>query len=199
MTLHVLESVRFADSVWNMPPSYVEALRAEFPAVRFSAPALLADADAVLPEADIVLGWAVRAENFATATRLTWVHATAAGVGSLLFPAMLASDVVITNSRGLHADAMAEHAIGLMLAFVRKLATTPSDLTQIDADAVVAAGWDENALHDAIAITARAAFMQRLVEGHGFTSLAHETAVKHAKRRVELGYVNLYSAFRDHK
>jgi hypothetical protein len=44
----------------------------------------------------------------------------------------------------------------------------------------------EQALHDAIAVTARAAFMQRLVEGHGF-----------AKRRVEHGYVNLYPAFRD--
>ena len=34
-------------------------------------------------------------------------------------------------------------------------------MTQADADAVFAAGWDEHALHDAIAITARAAFMQR--------------------------------------
>lgn len=83
-----------------------------------------------------------------------------------------------------------------LLAFVRKLAATPSDMTQADADAVFAAGWDEHALHDAIAITARAAFMQRLVEGHGFTPLTRENAIKHAKRRVELGYVNLYPAFR---
>src|SRR5579872_6263316 len=51
-----------------------------------------------------------------------------------------------------------------LLAFVRKLALTPGDMSQADADAVFAAGWSEHALHDAIAITARAAFMQRLVE-----------------------------------
>src|SRR5882672_136548 len=121
MPLHVLESVRFANSVWNLPPSYVDELRTEFPAVRFSNPPGQAEADALLPEADVVVGWAVHADNFALARRLRWVHATAAGVGSLMFPAMIDSDVVITNSRGLHADAMAEHVLGVMLAFVRQL------------------------------------------------------------------------------
>ncbi|XAH22024.1 carboxymuconolactone decarboxylase family protein [Xylophilus sp. GW821-FHT01B05] len=83
-----------------------------------------------------------------------------------------------------------------LLAFVRKLMATPSDMTQDDADAVFAAGWDEHALHDAIAITARAAFMQRLVEGFGFTPMTREHAVKRAEQRKEHGYVNLYSAFR---
>ena len=60
-----------------------------------------------------------------------------------------------------------------------------------------AAGWNEQALHDAITVTARAAFMQRLVEGHGFTPMARDIAARQAKRRVELGYVDLYPAFRD--
>ena len=38
-----------------------------------------------------------------------------------------------------------------LLAFVRKLMLTPSEMSQADADAVFAAGWDEHALHDAIA------------------------------------------------
>jgi len=62
-----------------------------------------------------------------------------------------------------------------LLAFVRKLMATPGAMSQADADAVFAAGWPEQALHDAIAVTARAAFMQRL----------------------EHGYVNLYPAFRE--
>jgi uncharacterized peroxidase-related enzyme len=86
-----------------------------------------------------------------------------------------------------------------LLAFVRKLAVTPGEMRQADADAVFEAGWDEQALQDAIAITARAAFMQRLVEGHGFIPLSRDVAVKHARRRVERGYVNLYPAFRDTK
>lgn len=84
-----------------------------------------------------------------------------------------------------------------LLAFVRKLAVTPSDMTQSDADAVIAAGWPEEALHDAIAVTARAAFMQRLVEGHGFVPMTEEVAAKRAQERLEHGYVNLFPAFRE--
>src|SRR5262245_49901889 len=83
-----------------------------------------------------------------------------------------------------------------LLAFVRKLMLTPGEMTQADADAVFEAGWEEKALHDAITVTARAAFMQRLVEGHGFTPMTREHAATQAKRRVELGYVNLYPEFR---
>lgn len=92
-------------------------------------------------------------------------------------------------------SASVEPRLKPLLAFVRKLTLTPGDMTQADADAVFDAGWDEKALHDAIAITARMCFMQRLVEGHGFIPLSPEVAKKHAQKRVELGYVNLYPAF----
>ena len=84
-----------------------------------------------------------------------------------------------------------------LLAYARKLMLTPGKMSQADADAVFSAGWNERALHDAIAITARAAFMRRLVEGHGFTPMARDVAAKQARRRVELGYVNLYPTFQD--
>ena len=90
-----------------------------------------------------------------------------------------------------------EARLKILLAFVRKLMLTPGEMSQADADAVFEAGWDEQALHDAIAVTARAAFMQRLAEGHGFTPMKPEVAGEHARRRVELGYVNLYPAFRE--
>jgi uncharacterized peroxidase-related enzyme len=86
-----------------------------------------------------------------------------------------------------------------LLAFVRKLMLTPGEMTQADADAVFDVGYSERALHDAIAITARAAFMQRVVEGHGFTPMTREVAAKQAARRVELGYVNLYPGFQTTK
>jgi uncharacterized peroxidase-related enzyme len=76
-----------------------------------------------------------------------------------------------------------------LLAFVRKLMLTPGAMTQADADAVLAAGWPEQALQDAIAVTARAAFMQRLVEGHGFVPMSRAEAAKRAQQRVQRGYV----------
>jgi phosphoglycerate dehydrogenase-like enzyme len=119
--LRVIEFVRWRDSVWNLPRVHLDALAAEFPSVHFDSPHDRAEADRLLPEAEIVLGWAVRRENFASATRLRWIQLTAAGVGSQLFPELVESPVVVTNARGIHAVSMAEHAIGVMLAFARKL------------------------------------------------------------------------------
>ncbi len=82
-----------------------------------------------------------------------------------------------------------------LLSFVNKLTVTPNRVTQEDADAVFAAGWDEKALHDAILITARMCFMARIVEGYGFTPMDQATARRRARQRVKLGYVNLYPVF----
>src|SRR5262249_57130451 len=89
--------------------------------VRVHSPETREQADVLLPEADVVLGFAVRPENFASASRLRWIHSTAASVTGVLFPELVASSVVVTNARGLHAGAMAEHALAMMLSFARKL------------------------------------------------------------------------------
>jgi alkylhydroperoxidase family enzyme len=79
-----------------------------------------------------------------------------------------------------------------VLSYIAKLTRAPDELSQADADAMFAAGWDEKALHDAIAVTSRAAFMHRLTAGFGFRPLSREAAKKSAKARIEKGYVNLY-------
>ena len=53
------------------------------------------------------------------------------------------------------------------LRYVGKLTQTPSKITDADADAFYAAGWDERALHDAVAVCALFNMMNRLVEGWG--------------------------------
>lgn len=83
-----------------------------------------------------------------------------------------------------------------LLHFVRKLMLDPAAMTQADADAVFAAGWDEVALHGAIAVAGRAAFMHRLVAGCGFAPLDPAVAASHAEKRIEHGYVNMYRTFR---
>jgi alkylhydroperoxidase family enzyme len=136
------------------------------------------------------------------------ILAYAAGVAECRFVYMAHSEVAYAwgNPRGLLDQllkdldsAPVEGRLKPLLRFVRKLMATPGEMTQADADAVFAAGWDEHALHDAIAVTARAAFMQRLVEGHGFKPWTQAVAAEHARKRVELGYVNLYPAFREKK
>ena len=82
-----------------------------------------------------------------------------------------------------------------LLAYARKLTLAPNEVGQEDADAVFAVGWDEKALHDAIAVTARMNFMCRLVQGYGFTPMSPEKARRNAESRKKLGYRNLYPKF----
>jgi phosphoglycerate dehydrogenase-like enzyme len=121
-----------------LPPATVAWARERLPGVTIESPPDREAAEKLLPEADVVLGWAVRPENFALAKKLRWIHVTAAGVTPLLFPALVESDVMLSNSRGLHADAMAEHALGMILSFARKL--------HLARDAQGARRWIQNEL-----------------------------------------------------
>ena len=119
--LTVLESVRDPAGIWNLPAERLAETASRFPDVRFIRAESREQADEALPSADVVLGFCVRPGNLASAGRLRWVHATAAGVGGMLFPAFVESDVLLTNARGLHATSMGEQALGLMLALERRL------------------------------------------------------------------------------
>jgi len=79
-----------------------------------------------------------------------------------------------------------------LLALVRKLALTPTEVSQSDADAVFAAGWDEQAYHSAVAVTARMTFMSKIIHGHGFAPMSPERAKAGAEHRAKVGYVALY-------
>jgi uncharacterized peroxidase-related enzyme len=54
-----------------------------------------------------------------------------------------------------------------VLTFVRKLTLSPGEITASDVDAIFAAGWNDRALHDAVAICALLNLMNRLVNGLG--------------------------------
>lgn len=50
-----------------------------------------------------------------------WIHTLSAGVENLPFDLLRTSDVVVTNSRGLYADALGEFAVAAMLWFAKDL------------------------------------------------------------------------------
>ena len=54
-----------------------------------------------------------------------------------------------------------------VLAYVARLNTLPSKLTQADAQAVYDAGWSETALYEAVQVCALFNMMNRIVEGTG--------------------------------
>jgi alkylhydroperoxidase family enzyme len=77
-----------------------------------------------------------------------------------------------------------------VLHYVGKLTRSPSSVTQADADAVYAEGWDERALYDAILVCALFNFMNRMVEGLGITADAAYFA-RSGQRLHDIGYVGL--------
>lgn len=54
-----------------------------------------------------------------------------------------------------------------ILAYAKVLTLAPAKATQRHVDAIVAAGWTERDLHDAIRTVCLFNFMNRLLEGHG--------------------------------
>ncbi len=48
-----------------------------------------------------------------------WVHSRFAGVDHVLFPALVASDAIVTNGRGAFAPALAEFTLGALLFFAK--------------------------------------------------------------------------------
>ncbi len=78
---------------------------------------------AVLREAEIILlspryGSLLRGLD---APHLKWIHSLAAGVDTFPFDELRKSDVIVTSSRGLYADALAEFVIAAMLSFAKDL------------------------------------------------------------------------------
>lgn len=58
-------------------------------------------------------------EVWSAAKKLRWIHALGAGVETLPFDLLRDSDVIVTNSRGVYADALAEFVVGAMLWFAK--------------------------------------------------------------------------------
>jgi len=74
-------------------------------------------------DAEILVAWGINPIQpfYAQAKNVRWIHALTAGVESLLFPETQNSPVLISNSKGIHGIPMAEHVLGLMLSFTRRL------------------------------------------------------------------------------
>ena len=95
-------------------------------------------------DVEVYLGWGISPEVIRqSGGKLRWVHTAAAGVGSSITPELRSSRAVFTNSRGVHADPIADWvvaAIGfcvrgfhIAVAAQRGKQWARSALTQLDA------------------------------------------------------------------
>lgn len=81
-----------------------------------------------LPGAEVLLVWdffsRALAQAWSAAGDLRWVHIAAAGVDSLLFDELTASEVVVTNARGVFDRPIAEFVLGAVLAHDKQFQTS---------------------------------------------------------------------------
>ena len=123
-----------ARPIFALPDDVVRAIRTAVPdwdvvvidaatsgtgdgAHRASAAAL----DAVRDGGEVYMGFGIPAELLREGPGLRWVHSGAAGVRGSLTREMRESDVVFTNSAGIHGPPVAETVIGYLLHFARGL------------------------------------------------------------------------------
>jgi len=76
-----------------------------------------------LPETDVIFHWqdrtALLRAAWPAAQRLRWIHAAGVGVDWTIFPELVASDVILTNCRGVFDRSIPEYVLGLMLLFAK--------------------------------------------------------------------------------
>jgi phosphoglycerate dehydrogenase-like enzyme len=119
--LRVLVSIHSDIPTWNLPDVQFERLCREFPQHEFARARNPDETLGLIGDADVAFSSQIYDNALSAGTRLKWVHSPAAGIGSMLSAAMVASPIILTNSRGNHAEAIAEHVIGVVLALNRKL------------------------------------------------------------------------------
>jgi len=119
---------------WALPPDSARRLREATPpdweVLEVSAatssdgdgPALGSDeAVRLIADAEVYFGFGFSNELNAAARKLRWVHSAAAGVGNVLGTGIERTDVLLTNSAGVHGAPIAEYVVAGVLHFMRGL------------------------------------------------------------------------------
>jgi len=107
--------------LWNVPAWFGDGLRQEFPQLQIVQRNHYDGIEADLRDAEILFTLSLRPPQFALAQKLRWIHTPSAAVHQLLFPELVNSDVIMTNSGEVHGPVVAEHVIALIFALAKKI------------------------------------------------------------------------------
>ena len=117
----ILVAIYSQVSAWNIPEAHVARLRREFPHHSFVFARTDDEVSRLIATADAAFMAEMTRDQFRAARSLRWIHSPAAGIGGMLFPEVRESMIVLSNSRGMSADVIAEHVLALVLVQFRKL------------------------------------------------------------------------------
>lgn len=107
--------------LWNVPAWFGERLAQDFPQLDIVLRDSYEGIEPHLREAEVIFTISLRPEQLVLARNLRWIHAPTAAVHQFMFPELIDSDIVLTNSREVHGPVVAEHVMALMFALAKKI------------------------------------------------------------------------------
>jgi phosphoglycerate dehydrogenase-like enzyme len=103
---------------WN--EEQLLSVKTAYPQVEFCIALTEREALQAVKDAEVVFGDVSR-EVFLAAKNLRWIQCHGAGINKLVaIPELVASDVLVTNTRGAHAATIAEHFFGMLIGLARQ-------------------------------------------------------------------------------
>lgn len=107
--------------LWNAPAWFGERLGREFSGLTVIQRNSYEGIEPELKDAEVIFTLSLRSQQFGAASKLRWIHAPTAAVHQFMFPELINSDVVLTNSAEVHGPVVAEHVIALIFALAKKI------------------------------------------------------------------------------
>ena len=108
-------------ALWNAPAWFGERLGREFSGLTVVQRNSYEGIEPELKDAEVIFTLSLRPQQFGAASKLRWIHAPTAAVHQFMFPELINSDVVLTNSTEVHGPVVAEHVIALIFALAKKI------------------------------------------------------------------------------
>ena len=119
--MKLLIVLRHPFELWNSPAWLSERIHRDFPTVEAVQRSSYDGIEDYLCDAEVVIAWSLRPEQFKAAEKLCWIHSPAAAVHQLMFPELIHSEVILTNSSEVHGGVVAEHVMALVFALAKRL------------------------------------------------------------------------------
>ena len=119
--MKVLLVVHHRFDLWRLPPWFGPRLAQQYPSLQIAQRDSYEGIETELRDAEVVFTISLRPEQFAAAPALRWIHTPSAAVHQMLFPELINSSVILTNSREVHGPVVAEHVVALMFALAKKI------------------------------------------------------------------------------
>lgn len=107
--------------LWNVPKWFGERLHNEFQQLEIVQRSNYDHVEQYLRDAEVMFTLSLRPEQFTAAKQLRWIQTPTAAVHQFMFPELINSEVVLTNSTEVHGPVVAEHVIALIFALAKKI------------------------------------------------------------------------------